>query len=346
MLTCISLEIGRGHPNYLNSFLRFYPGEIVLIKREWKTLQTLYRLGAKGGFLTSFYNLIRQKGKPPRFFFSFLLKDLVRDLKSSAVVVSHPILAKALKDRFRVFYIHGEIAAPKESIVSVSQIFVPIEETKRRFLEFGIEEDKIMVTGLMIESELLEVAEMSLKLRKKRLEEKRRLTIAFFSSGAYPRVHIKKIVKAAQSSIKSGMRVFLFVGNNLRLKRYFEKIFPDAEIIFSKTQHEENKIVGSVLQELDCFVAPAHERTNWCCGLGLPLFCLSPNIGSYAPLNFDFAYRQGVSLPLNEERFGENLLMLRDEGRLLQMVEDGFGKFPIDGAKRTAEMIDKFQKKS
>jgi len=286
------------------------------------------------------YNHWRKKGTHPRWLLSFIARDLEDELHGQKmVVVSHPLLTKALKDRYKVFYIHGEIAAPRESIVDAFISFVPLEETKERFKDFGISEDKVLVTGLMIEPELLMVAEKSFWERVKRLRSKSKLVVAFFSSGAYPRVHIRKIVRAANSAIAAGVRVFLFSGNNLRIKRCFEKHVPKGEVIFSPSRKEENEAVREILGLIDGFVAPAHERTNWACGLGLPLFCLFPHIGSYAPLNYEFGYKRGVLLPLKEEDFGEFILSLRDEGKLLEMAEKGFGQLPIDGAKKTAEMI-------
>ncbi len=335
-LTCVSLEVGRGHPNYLDSFLKVYPKEVFLIKKDWWLIKRLYLLGGKGGLLTKIYNQIRRQ-KMPKVLLFYLANALRDEIKEREILVSHPILAQALKDRYRVFYIHGEIAAPEESIVDAFRVFVPLPETRNRFLSF-LPEEKVIVTGLMIEPELVEKAERAFQERIKRLMRRERLTFAFFSSGAYPKAHIKKIVRAAKSAVRAGIKIYLFVGNNLSLKRYLTKILPEGEVIFSQDRREENEIVGELLNSLDGFVAPAHERTNWCCGLGLPLFCLLPHIGSYAPLNYQFARSLGVCLPLKEE-FGEQVLSLSDEGNLLAMAGKGFGKFPIDGAKKTAEKV-------
>ncbi len=342
MLPCVSLEIGRGHPNYLDSFLKVYPGRTLLIKREWGLLKACYLLGGRGGRLTQIYNALRRKGSLPKLLLSYIAHDLEKELKGNeVVVVSHPLLVKALKDRYKVFYIHGEIAAPKESIVDADVSFVPLQKTKREFVASGIKEKRVLVTGLVIEPELLAVAERSFLARVKRLRDKSKLAVAFFSSGAYPRIHIEKIVKAADSAIKAGVGVLLFSGDNLRIKRFFERRVPKGEVIFTRNRKEENEEVRKVLELIDGFVAPAHERTNWACGLGLPLFCLLPHIGSYAPLNYEFAFKQGVSLPLAAERFGEEILRLREEGKLLEMAEKGFGKLPIDGARKIAEEIRK-----
>ncbi|MEO0101088.1 MAG: hypothetical protein ABIK84_01665 [candidate division WOR-3 bacterium] len=340
MLLCINLEIGRGHPNYLDSFLKVYPRKTLLLKKEWKIMKRLYLFGGRGGICTKIYNRWRRKGKAPKFLLSLFRKDLERELKGAEVVmISHPILVQILQGRCKIFYLHGEIAAPEESLVSADQIFVPLPFTKEQFLKAGIPEERLLVSGLVMEPELVPIAEQSFQKRIKRLERGEKLTVAFFSSGAYPRVHIKKINQAVAEIEKFDIQVFLFSGNNRRLARYWEKRFPKAKIIFSWHREEENKKFAEILPELDCFVAPAHERTNWCCGLGLPLFSLLPHIGSYAPLNYQFAYSQGVTLPLAPENFGETILKLREGGKLQEMAEKGFGKFPIDGAKRIAEKV-------
>jgi len=340
MLPCINLDIGRGHPNYLEGFLKVYPGKTILVKREWTIMKRLYLWGGRGGVITKVYNYFRRRGKIPKFFLSSLAKDLERDLKGyEMVLVSHPILAQMLKGRYRVLYLHGEIAAPKESVVDAFQIFVPLSETKERFVASGINEKKILVSGLMIEPEFLPIAEKGFRERIRRLKNKKRLTIAFFSSGAYPKVHLKKIARAMMSITEFNFRVFLFAGNNWRLKRYWEEKFPMANVVSAPNREEENRRLAEILEELDCFVAPAHERTNWACGLGLPLFTLLPHIGSYAPLNYEFAYAQGVCRPFEPEDFGKTVLRLQEEGGLLKMAEAGFGRFPIDGIRKVGERV-------
>jgi hypothetical protein len=95
--------------------------------------------------------------------------------------------------------------------------------------------------------------------------------------------------------------------------------------------------------EVDFFVGPPHERTNWAIGLGLPMFVLTPCIGPFAPLNLQLLERSGTALVLRSigeaSALGDTVIELRDSGELSRMAERGWGKYRIDGFEQIARFL-------
>jgi hypothetical protein len=81
-------------------------------------------------------------------------------------------------------------------------------------------------------------------------------------------------------------------------------------------------------------VAPAHERTNWALGLGIPMFIVGPCYGPFAPLNERLLLEAGVARSPDDagfRRFGKMLRDMRQQGLLSAMSRAGWGRFNING---------------
>jgi hypothetical protein len=384
-IIAIYTNIGRGHPSYLDSLLA------VLQKRcanlsyrtvfqdskglsflSWKLVAGLYLLGGKGGISTKLYNWLRQN-QTEISDDSSLIKILGRDLKRTyrdfdgICLVEHPLVARILGDVCRTWYIHGEIAAPPEcAIKGIEKIFVPLEETKDKLISCGVDPETIVVTGLMIEPGLVDSAEKSFQARLKRIESSQPLTVGFFTSGAYPKEHMKKILWGAKSVIDQKMRAIIFAGTNPKKFKWFEKQIKkfgveavkdsdddaeeeqngDVRLVTRKTRQTDTQRALELLPNIDAFVSASHERTNWAVGLGLPMFVLFPLIGTFASLNFEFAQRQKTAYPLDSlektKTLGKIITELRENGQLTQMAQNGFGVHKIDGASETASHLPRF----
>ncbi|MFQ5500345.1 MAG: hypothetical protein ACE5FH_11810, partial [Candidatus Zixiibacteriota bacterium] len=187
-----------------------------------------------------------------------------------------------------------------------------------------------------------------------------RLTGAYFSSGAEPKGHLSKLVAAALSSVASGDRAILYTRDEGRFKQAilavlttrsvdFSEItvessvpeeLPDLLIASYRTRAEEYRLTARLFSFFDFFVAPAHERTNWALGLGLPMFAVGPAIGPFAPLNMDRLLQGGVARLIDSSAqaygFAGDLRNLARDGRLEQMARSGWGKLPIDGFQAVA----------
>lgn len=382
----LSTEIGRGHPNYLDSIFRLIEKECSkkkvvspflnvfdqskgLSKVGWNLVKRLYFLGGKGRLATKIYNFFRGKKKglsKDSIFLKILGQNIKRSFEKfkGVCLVAHPLTATILSEVCRVWYLHGEISAPKEcAIKGVEKIFVPLKETKDKLVTFGADPETIVITGLLIEPELIEDAQNSFYQRIERVKSKKNLTIGFFTSGAYPPRHIEKIILGTKSVIQKNMRAIIFLGANQRKYKKIEdevkklniKFVGDEKndlienknwellLIKEKDRTSETKRAIDLMPYLDAFVSAPHERTNWAVGLGLPFFALFPLIGTFAPQNFEFAQKNGVVYPLktkdDSKKLGDIILKLRDENKLLEMTKNGFGKYEINGAQKIISLL-------
>jgi hypothetical protein len=373
-IVALYTDIGRGHPSYLDSFLSLleekYPNlisttvfqqSVGLSLLGWKFTSRLYSISGKGGIQTSLYNLIRKRSQKSSGN-SLAAKILGRDLKRSfkdfkgICLVEHPIVAKALSDVCRVWYVHGEIAAPAECAVNgVERILVPLEETKGRLVAQGADKDSVTVCGLMIEPGLVEGAEEAYLRRLEGIKSDQPLTVGFFTSGAYPKEHMEKIIFGVRSILEEKMKAIVFCGTNPRrfewiknqLKDVDAKIVEDTKertpedeqfdlkLVTRPTRQEDTQRAVELIPHLDAFVAASHERTNYAVGLGLPMFVLFPLIGTFAQQNFEFARKQGTAYPVESlgkaKNLGKLLGELRRDGQILQMAQSGFGVLDING---------------
>lgn len=370
-IVTLSTDIGRGHPSYLDSVLELLGDTEIscstvmhsskgLSLFAWKGVSLLYLIGGRGGHLTRFYNSFRRTqgtvtADSPAL--RLLGRDLKRKLEDfrGICLVAHPLVARILSPTCRIWYLHGEIAAPAECVVKgAERIFVPLEETGKRLIAGGADSRAIVVTGLVVEPDLVKVKERAFSERIQRLRRDQWLTVGFFTSGAYPHEHLARIVAGVKSVVRRGMRAVVFAGTNpkyyksikasIRHLRVIEDLEHeetpyqdwDVRLVGRRTRREETKRAIELNPGLDVFVAASHERTNWGVGLGLPMFVLFPLIGTFAAHNFDFARRQGVACPLFTREAAGNLgrivSELRRSGKLIDMAERGFGVLKTDGA--------------
>lgn len=377
-------DIGRGHPSYLDSLMsvlrQSHPDLVCrtvfqesegLSLLAWRSVAWLYRISGRGGIHTKFYNFIRrrsQKGSKDSVAEKILGRDLKRAYEDfrGICLVAHPLVAKALSDVCRVWYVHGEIAAPAEcAIRGVERILVPLDETKQKLVSLGADERSVVVCGLMIELSLVEGAEKAYRERRERMKSDRPLTIGFFTSGAYPKEHMEKIVLGAQSVVRGKMKAIIFCGTRAdkfelvknRLKGLRAQIVEDRGwnspedddfdlmLVNRKTRQEDTERAVELIPRLDAFVAASHERTNYAVGLGLPMFALFPLIGTFAAQNFQFAQRQKVVYPLDSvdkaKKLGLILTEVRQSGRLLEMAENGLAAHKIGGIREAAFSLTK-----
>jgi hypothetical protein len=369
-LVSVCSEIGRGHPAYLDSVLlalaRLRP-EGAAIPRftvpqlctgtsglAWSMARATYRLGAQGGPATWLYNRLRSGSGKPSGLQSALLGSGLRKAFAGydgICIVDHPLLAHILAPVCRVAYLHCEIAAPGLSAVADAwRTFVPLESTRQKLLAVGCQPSAVRVTGLVVEPELVEVAESAFQARIARLASDQPLTVGFFASGAEPRLHSSSTVTGAASVTRAGHKAVLSWGTGmlkaskvqlaLRREGAADESF---RVIWARSRRAATTAVAGIFPELDAVVCAAHERTNWAVGLGLPMFALLPHIGPFAADNCTFASEQGVCLPLNgtadAARLGDTIAELRRTGRLAEMARSGWSRHAIAGADATAREL-------
>jgi len=369
-------NIGRGHPFYLDGIIDalIRRGAIKIMRGEsnvfelstglarlgWKTADWFYKRGSSSGFLGVLYNFVRAgyDYDRPGLMLKFMGRDIYKKFLASPhpLLVAHPILAGILKNKKALIYQHGEVVAPAAALVTgLSKILVPTAEIAQVFKKAGYEEQAVFVSGLCIEPALVKIAGDCYEARLKRLTGQEPLTGAFFSSGAEPKMHIKKLAAAAVSAVHYGGQAVIFARYEGCLARETEKLFkrnqlilpildtgslipselPPALLVTYRTRREENIFTAKLFKYFDYFVAPAHERTNWALGLGLPVMIVEPAIGPFAPLNREKLLQSGVAELLKDEdqalMFGLTINRLRRENRLLERARAGWGNFDIKG---------------
>ncbi|MEO0072109.1 MAG: hypothetical protein ABIK10_01530 [candidate division WOR-3 bacterium] len=360
----INAEIGLGHSYYLDAFIsackKLSPAiEIdycsliadknIFRRSFWKLTEFLYYLGSRGGLVTKVYTKVRRHAR------SFKVPTCKINFREyDQIVVAHPLLAKTFQN---TWYLHGELALPRECIIpEVKKIIVPLETQRQRLIAVGLQSSQIVVSGLVLPVNLVANAQKAWQLRLERLKSTQSLKIGFFISGAYPRDHIQKIILGISSVVRLGHRVFLFAGINKRrsqkvlqmLNRQLKNqnsFLPTIAIIQDSNRFYYQRRINELLSALDLMVAPTHEHTTWALGLGIPIFSLFPLIGSYAEENYKFLLDARITQPLMTnscaKNLGEIIYELQKNGTLVSMAKNGFGKYPIDGAIKSAEAVFK-----
>lgn len=339
----------------------------------WKSAQFMYQKGSSTGLVSWLYKKIRtgrsySGNSRLEYYLGHDIRKHYKN-KSNPLLVAHPLLVGILKENNEIIYQHGELVAPEESlVVGADYILVPTDQVAEKFIRIGYSKSRVIVTGLCIEPAIERVSHDAFQARTIRLINNPQLTGAFFSSGAEPAKHIQLLSLAAASAVKAGGRVIVFAKNGGKLESRAKKILhkssikfqlissadsiphdiPEALIVTFQSRREENIMTAQLFPLFDYFVAPAHERSNWAVGLGLPQFIVNPSIGPYVPLNNEFLMKMGVSVEINQNidanLFGTMLESHQKSGKLLIMSQNGWGKYNINGFLTIADfLINKYK---
>ncbi|MCH7948576.1 MAG: hypothetical protein IIC66_12350, partial [candidate division Zixibacteria bacterium] len=337
-LNFLYTNIGRGHPFYLDGIVELagesekfelsisdvFESSSDISCLSWQLARALYKIGSADSLVGRIYNKLRDSGDYSRQ--GLAMRIMGRDIEkkyhgdSAPLIVAHPILVGMLSGRKNLLYQHGELAVPKQAIVTGAEyVFVPTEKAAEPFISSGYSSSNVIVTGLCIEPCIVEQAETAFKKRMSRLDSSDFLTGAFFSSGAEPKPHIEKLVMAAVSIVEQSHKVIMFAKKDgdlaSMIKREFENRNTELIVVDDKSQEVESgssavlcvyadrktetELVCRFFDKLDFFVAPSHERSNWAMGLGLPMFILEPAIGPFSPLNREILLEAGVAESMN-----------------------------------------------
>jgi hypothetical protein len=372
MIDFLHVAIGRGHPFYLDGIIAsLQPDEIGSVEdvfdvsrglplQAWKGIRTVYRLAAGSALAGALYSQLRAGTDLNRA--SFTLQLLGRDLRRrylarpAPLVVAHPLLAAALRGKPDLVYQHGELVAPREALVrGPHRVLVPLASTADAFVRAGLPASQLFVSGLCVEPALVRLAEAAFGARIARWAGDGPLTGAFFSSGAEPLPHVRKLAAAAVSAVQSGGNALLVGRRGGCFAAHATRSFgrrgiapfvaepgaaiprpvPQVLLCGYENRRQLDEVTAALFGRFDYFAAPAHERTNWAAGLGLPMFVVGPDIGSFAPLNRSVLLAQAVAEPLDTraaaDALGGRIAALRREGRLEAMARAGYGRHDIRG---------------
>jgi len=356
-------NVGRGHPHYLDGIIECLPPECVgtvadvfaetsgLARAAWSLARSAYQWGGRYPALSAAYNRLRARADYNRggllqgLMGSPLRRRYVAD--PEPLVVAHPVLAAILKGKRNLFYQHGELAAPRESwVVGRHRTIVPTAATADAFIAAGIDVESLFVSGLCIEPALVEQADAAFNARLDRLAGSGPLCGAFFSSGAEPRRHVGSLAAAAGSAVAAGGRALVFARRAGALMKRLARTRgagPGLTLCLYDGRRELNRLTEGHFAEFDYLVAPAHERTHWALGLGLPLFVVGPSLGNFAPLNRQILLAAKVAVTMDGPHpaasFGATLGRLHETGELRGMSEAAWGRYDTRGFQNIAEML-------
>ncbi len=319
----------------------------------WGWLYALFRKGAEAGGQNFSSAILR------RAFENYPSDELIE-----TVVVSHPILVGVLPRRLKIIYQHGELVAPRGALVEgADEVLVPTEKVAEMFVQAGYLREQIFVSGLCIEPGAVGVAVEAYRSRHERIDQTVPLIGLFVSSGAEPYQHVKAIISSVTSCNRVGIRTIVLARQGGKLETEVKRMghktglqitdlqgissgnldWGECSVIAFRSNLEESQAIGYLLPQIDFFVGPPHERTNWALGLGLPMFALTPCIGPFAPLNMQLLESSGTTVTLGSSRdaefLGETVTELRRTGQLGRMAECGWGNFSINGFERIAEHL-------
>lgn len=375
-------NIGRGHPFYLDGIIECLPEDRIgtvsdvftvaggLAHGAWSLARFVYESAGGGGIYSSLYNRLRRRSDynrrgPLQITMGRPLRKALLE-SPNPLVVAHPLLVAMLKEKTSLVYQHGEVAAPRESLVlGRHPVLVPLSSTADSFVSAGFPSSNLFVSGLCIEPALVDLAQRAWEKRLDRITAAGPLCGAFFSSGAEPREHVERLTDAAASAVASGGRVIAFARRSGRLAaglaRRFEEMdrdldslgvadqLPDREfgalLCLFDDRRQLDSLTARLFDRFDYFVAPSHERSNWALGLGLPMFVVDPPLGSFSPLNREFVLAASVAAtlagPAESESldFGGRLGELHATGGLAEMARAGWGRFDIRGFVNIAQFL-------
>jgi hypothetical protein len=329
------VNIGRGHPHYLDGIIECLQPESVgavsdvfgltsgLTRRAWDTVRSLYHLSGKSAATAALYSRLRKGASYDRS--GRVLALLGRQLKSHysaserTLVVSHPLLVGLLREQRNLVYQHGEMVVPRESVVRGShRVVVPTAQAGDLLVASGLQPQQVFVSGLCIEPTLAAQAAACFPARMERLAGDAPLCGAFFTTGAEPSAHTTKLVAAVGSVAQAGGTALVFAQKEGKLASRVNAVLAREGMTLAAVGHPSelphvmpsvlvcqyaersdlNRFTTRLFGKFDYFVSAAHERSCWALGLGLPMLLITPSIGSYAPLNRDILLGSRVCHPI------------------------------------------------
>jgi hypothetical protein len=243
--------------------------------------------------------------------------------------------------------VHGELVAPPEAVVrGASGVLVPTDEVAGAFVAGGVPAERVHVTGLCPENELVEGAEAAADARLERLRRGGPFTLGLFSSGAEPDAHVATLAEAARAAVRTGHAVLAVAARGGRLARAVRRaagpLRGESALLEFDGRDDLDRTTAEIFPRLDVVLSPPHERSQWALGLGVPFLLVGPDLGPFAPRNRALLLARGVAMEIADPdaaaRLPETLAELGGRGLLARMAGNGRGR-PIDGFRRAAGIL-------
>ncbi|HUI30916.1 MAG TPA: hypothetical protein VLX91_11925 [Candidatus Acidoferrales bacterium] len=233
--------------------------------------------------------------------------------------------------------------------------FVPIPSSADRLVSYGVEREKIFVTGFPLPTTNtggrdLRVVERDFDVRQARLKNDSTLPMTimfpFSGAGAYSNV-LADLVKAIHEDLKEGtLRLIVSCGDNSRALRNAENIFINygieeleyAEIMYHEDVFAAFDEFNAALKSTDVMITKPSEMVFYA-ALGIPLVFLPP-IGAHEEKNRDYLFENDCAVNMvPTSDFPRWLEKSRRKGLLLEIAENGFTKLPKNGSIAIDELV-------
>jgi len=232
---------------------------------------------------------------------------------------------------------------------------VPISSSADRLISYGVEKEKIFVTGFPLPPANtgrgdLRMIERSLDFRKARLRSDSILPLTimfpFSGAGAYSNM-LSELVRSIHEDLKEGsLRLMVSCGNNKHALKSAENVFinygveelDSAEIMFDEDLFAAFDKFNSALDATDVMITKPSEMVFYA-AMGIPLVFLPP-IGAHEVKNKDFLFENDCAVNMvPPSDFPRWLDKSRRKGLLLDLAENGFTRLPKNGSKAIDELL-------
>ena len=242
---------------------------------------------------------------------------------------------------------HGELEAPEDALVrGAARVLVPRQEVADAFVQAGMAESAVLVTGICVEHELADAAAACLLAREARLSTPdATLTVALFSSGAEPTRHVETLAAAALALAGTRHRAMVFASCGGRLEAALLRgsaLQGGVEIVRFDSRAAVDRVTAARFPEIDLVVSPPHERSNWAYALGVPFLLVGPDVGPFAPRNRALLLAAGVAAEIDSPSAARCLPRTLDGllagGALARMCLSGGGR-PFRGFEAAARHL-------
>jgi hypothetical protein len=265
-------------------------------------------------------------------------------------------------------------ANPKLSRINY---FAPCYKAAQRLRSYGVEKNKIFLTGFPFSLEVL--GDKSLNVLRKDLGQRlfyldpyrrfwnlhkinvnhflgaenytlnrvRIFTLMYAVGGAGAQKEIAgKIVNSLQVKLQKGnLKLILSAGTRLEVKEYFEKIKESAgncsniEIIYSESKEEYFNQFDKAIRETDVLWTKPSELVFYC-GLGIPII-MTPAIGAQERCNRRWIREIQAGFKQYDPQYCDQWLFdLLHQGRLAEAAWSGFLKARKMGTYKILEVLE------